>query len=86
MRIYNIYILLLAIIVMLTTVILSVAGQVSLDLYFSIYLIEYLVLTLLFIHFNPRARRAVNFTGYLLFGGFVIIVAGKALDVIGVLP
>jgi hypothetical protein len=80
-RLYNIYIILLAAIFMLTTIVLSLS-KASLDLYFSMYLIEYLVLTLLFTYLNPRARRILNFAGYVLFAGFTVIVALKVVDIL----
>lgn len=86
MRIYNVYIILLALFFMLTTFILSLSDQSSWDLYFSLYLIVYLIFTLLFTYLNPRARRLSNVTGYLLFAGFALIVASKVLSLLGVLP
>ena len=82
MRIYNRYILWLTALFMLTTVILSAYGQKRLDIYFSVYLIEYLVLTLLYVYFNPRARRVLNAVGYVLFLGFMSIVVTKVLEIL----
>ena len=81
MRLYNRYILSLTLLFMLTTVIIS-ATERSLDFYFSIYLIECLVLTLLFSQINPRARRGLNSIGYVLFGGFLIMVGIKVIEII----
>ena len=67
---------------MLTTVIISVSGEAGLDLHFSLYLIEYLVVTLLFVYFNPRARRILNNTGYVLFAGFMVIVGERVLRIL----
>jgi len=67
---------------MLTTVILSASGENRLDLYFSIYLIECLILTLLFGYFNPKARRGLNVIGYVLFIGFMFIVAVKVVEIL----
>jgi len=81
-RIYNRYILWLTALFMLTTVILSAYGQKRLDIYFSVYLIEYLVLTLLYVYLNPRARRVLNAVGYVLFLGFMFIVVTKVLEIL----
>ena len=81
MRIYNRYIISLAFLFILTTVTLSVSDQ-SLDVYFSVYLVECLAVTLLFSHINPRARRGLNRIGYVLFVGFLILVAVKVVEVI----
>lgn len=82
MRTYNRYILWLAALLMLTTVILSAYGQKRLDIYFSVYLVEYLVLTLLYVYLNPTARRALSAVGYVLFLGFMFIVVTKVLEIL----
>lgn len=82
MRIYNSFILILGAILLLTTVILSIGGEKRLDLYFSIYLVEYLTLSLLFVHLNPRARRVLNILLYILLPGFALIVALKVAEIL----
>ncbi|MFH1484668.1 MAG: hypothetical protein ABIH46_01225 [Chloroflexota bacterium] len=86
MRTYNIYIILLSLLFMLTTVILSLFDQASFGLYFSMYVMEYFVLTLLFTYLNPKARRLLNITACLLFVGFGLLVATQTIAVLGVLP
>ena len=81
MRLYNRYIISLTLLFMLTTVLLSISEQ-SLDLYFSIYLIECLIVTLLFSHLNPEARRALNGIGYVLFSGFLILVGIEVVEIL----
>jgi len=80
-KIYNRYIIWLTLIFMLSTVILSVSQQ-SLDVYFSVYLIECLAITLLFSHLNLRAREGVNRVGYVLFCGFMVLVAAKVVEIV----
>lgn len=82
MRIYNRFILLLTLCFTLTTVILSLGNERRLDLYFSLYLIEYLVLSLLFVSLNPKARRVVDIMGYILFPGFIAIVVIKVAEIL----
>ena len=82
MRIYNRYILSLTLLFTLTTVMLSLSGQNQLDLYFSVYLIECLVLTSLFVYLNPKAMKRVNAIWYVLFGGFIVIVALKVMEIL----
>lgn len=82
MRLYNTYILSLAVLLTLTTIILSACGQSQLDLYYSIYLIEGLVLTELYVYLNPKARRGLNIVGYMMFGGFMVIVAMKVMEIL----
>lgn len=72
MKIYNRYIITVALLLLLSTVILILVGQNSLDTYFTVYVIEALVVTELFIYFNNKARRALTFVSTLLFGGFTI--------------
>ena len=83
MKIYNRYILWLASLFLLTTVILAAFGQQQLDLYFSVYLIEGLALTELFVYLNPRARRGLNWVSYLLFAGFLGIVTAEVIRILG---
>ena len=52
------------------------------DVYFAVNIIAYLVITLLYVYINPRARRALDSIGYMLFGGFLIIVAVKVMDIL----
>ena len=82
MKVYNRYILWLAGLFALTTVILAAYGQRQLDVYFSLYLIESLALTLLYVHLNPRARRGLNLVGYVLFAGFMGIVIMKVMEIL----
>jgi len=82
LRIYNRFILLLTLCFTMTTVVLSLGGERRLDLYFSLYLIEYLVLSLLFVSLNPKARKVVDILGYILFPGFVAIVVIKVVEIL----
>jgi hypothetical protein len=66
----------------LTAVILSLIGVNRLDLYYSIYLIEALVVTELYIYLNPRAKKGLNTVIYLLFGGFLLIVVWEVVRIL----
>jgi len=81
-RVYDRYILFMAILFMLTTVILSVVSNSSLDLYWTIYIIEALVLTELYVYLNPKARRGLNRISYVLFAGFILIVAKNVMGIL----
>jgi hypothetical protein len=63
-------------------VILALIGENRLDFYYSIYLIEALVVTELYIYLNPRARRGLNVVTYLLFGGFLLIVVREVVKIV----
>lgn len=67
---------------MLTTVALSTYGPSGLDLYVSLYILEYFILTLLHSPFNLRAQKIIDTTGYVLFAIFVIIVTLKVLEIL----
>lgn len=66
----------------LTTFALSFFTASGLDLFVSLYIVEYFVLTLLHSPFNPRAQKTINLIGYALFGVFMVIVALKVLQIL----
>jgi len=74
-RIYNRYIVSLALLLSLTTVIMAAYGQDRLDVYFTVYLIETLALTEIYVYLTPKARKGLNLITGVLFIGFVGIVA-----------
>ncbi len=82
MKIYDKYILILAGLLLATTVIVAALGEAQLDLYFSIYVIEALVLTELYVYLNPKAKRGLNKVNYALFAGFLVIVAAKVVEIL----
>ena len=82
MKIYNSYILITALVLLLTTTILIATGQTSLNVYYIAYIIEALIITELFVYFNAKARRGLTFISAVLFGGFLLIAS---LEVIRIL-
>jgi len=72
LKLYNRYILTVALILLLTTVILIGLGQNALDVYFSVYIIEALLVTEIYAYFNNKARRGLSYVSTILFGGFLI--------------
>ena len=85
MRPYNRYLMALAAVLSLSTTVFAAYGVQQLDTYFSLYMIEYLVITMLFAYLHPRARRALDSISYLLFGGFLAIVAAKVVAILHLL-
>jgi hypothetical protein len=71
-KVYNRYILSVALLLLLTTVILVGTGQSSLDIYYTVYVLEALVITELYAYFNNKARRGLTYVSTMLLGGFVI--------------
>jgi hypothetical protein len=76
------YIFSLAITYALTTFALSFYIASGLDLFVSMYIVEYFVLTLLHSPFNTKTQKTTNLIGYFLFGIFIIIVALKVLEIL----
>jgi len=81
-KIYNRYILTVAVLLLLTTVILIATGQNSLDIYYTSYVIEALIVTELYIYFNNKARRGLNLVSILLFGGFAVALCLQVLKIL----
>ncbi|MFC2002712.1 hypothetical protein ACFLV4_02025 [Chloroflexota bacterium] len=82
MKIYNSYIIIVASLLLLTTVILVALGQGSLDIYYTIYIIEALFVTEIYVYFNAKARRGLNLVTYILFGGFLGSVALQIVKIL----
>lgn len=82
MKIYNSYILITALLLLLTTIILMVIGQTSLDAYYITYIIEALVITELYVYFNTKAHRGLNIVSAVLFGGFLFIISLEVIKIL----
>ena len=82
MKIYNNYILIIAVLLLLTTVILVATGQNSLDIYYTVYIIEALIVTELYVYFNAKARRGLNLVSTILFGGFLVVVSLQVIRIL----
>ena len=82
MRIYNKYVVSLLLSACLINTLLAFWSQNDLEIYFIINIIAYLVITLLYVYLNPRARRALNTIGLVLFSGFMVIVTLKTIEIL----
>jgi hypothetical protein len=82
LKIYNRYVITVAVALLVTTLLLIIAGQALLDLYFSIYVIEALIVTELFIYFSKKSRRALNIISILLFGSFAFVFCLQVLKAV----
>jgi hypothetical protein len=76
------YLLSLAITYGVTNFLLAL-NSASLDLYVSVFIVEYFVLTLLNSPLYPKAQKLTSLIGYVLFGVFILIVALKVLEILG---
>jgi len=81
-RLYNSYIITVALTLLLTTVILIALGQNSLNIYYTIYLMEALIITELYAFLNSRARRQLTIVGSILFGGFAFVLCWSIIEIL----
>jgi len=82
LRIYNKYIISLVLASCLINTLLAFYGQNDLVIYFVVNVIAYLAITLLYAYLSPRARRALNTIGVVLFAGFMVTVAIKLVEIL----
>jgi hypothetical protein len=84
MRIYNRYLIILAVIFCIIDIVLASFNLQDISAYFIGNVIAYLVVTLLFVHFNHQARRALSVVSVILLTGFGFIAAVKIMDILTV--
>lgn len=82
MKIYNNYIITVALVLLLTTVVMVALGQNSLSLYYTVYIIEALIITELHVYFNNKARRGLTLVSTTLFGGFLIVLCLQVIKLL----
>jgi uncharacterized membrane protein YgdD (TMEM256/DUF423 family) len=62
--------------------VLAFLGQNDLTLYFTLNIIAFLVITLLYVYLNPRARGALNIIGVVFFAGFMVVLVLKITEIL----
>lgn len=82
MKVINHYLISLTIATCLIDVIIAVARQNDLALYLTANIIVFLVVTLLHVYLNKRAKRSLNLIALVLFTGFIAIVLIKVVNVL----
>lgn len=82
MKIINRYLIALILAAAIINVFLAVLQQNDLSVYFVVNVIAYLIITLLHVYFNPKARRALNVVTIVLFAGFMVVVAIKVFEIL----
>jgi hypothetical protein len=82
MRVYNSFIVSLALVFAIITAIMAAYGVDKLDSYFALYTITLLVMTTLYMVFSRKARRALSLVGMVAFGGFLVVVALKVFEIL----
>jgi len=81
-KIYNRYVITVSLFLLLTTIILIATGQNSIDLYFTVYVIEALAITELYVHINNKARRGLTYVSTILFGGFAVALCLQIIKIL----
>jgi uncharacterized membrane protein YhhN len=61
---------------------LALWGTEDIQLYYIANLVAFLIITLLYVYLNPRARGALSVLTLIFFSGFAVIVIFKILDVL----
>ena len=82
MKIFNNLLITLAIAFAVLNGILAFLGQNDIAVYFIVNAIAYLIITLLYVYLNPRARGALNSVSAVVFAGFLVIVALKVIAIL----
>ncbi len=82
MRIYNNYILTVAMLLLVTTPILVAMGQNSLEVFYTVFIIEALVVTELYVYLSGKVRRQLNLVSAILFGYFSLIVLANIVKIL----
>lgn len=82
MTVYSRYLLTVAVVLPISTVVLAAYSVQQLDAYLSLYVLEYLVISVLFAYVHPRGKRVLDGVGIVLFMGFLAIVAVKVADIL----
>jgi hypothetical protein len=83
MKIADRYIFSLTLTYSFTTFFISFFSGSTLDVYISVYTVEYFIITLLHSQFNSQSKKIMNSTGYVLFSIFILIIAFKVIEIIG---
>ena len=81
-KIYNGYILITALVLLLTTIILIATGQTLLNVYYTTYILEALIITELFVYFNAKVRRGLTLISAVLFGGFLFVASLEVIKIL----
>jgi len=82
-RVFNQYLWFLVLAAFLINAVLAFTRQQDLTLYFTVNVLAYLVITVLHAYFSPRARRLLSTVAIVLFGGFLIVLIIKVMEVLG---
>ncbi len=82
MRVYNSFIVILAILFAIITISLSALGVDSIDVYFTGYAMALIVQSALYLYFTPKARRALSLVSLAAAAGFMALISLKLFDML----
>jgi hypothetical protein len=82
LRIDNRYLIFLVLVSCLLDIFLALAKQNDIAVYFTANVIAFLTLTVLFVFFNPKTRRALSLVSVVYLAGFLIVVTLKILAIL----
>ena len=81
MRIYNRYLTFLVLVSCLIDIFLAFVKQNDIAVYFTLNVIAYLTITMLFIFFSPKTRRILSVVSVVYLAGFMVVVTLKILGI-----
>jgi uncharacterized membrane protein YhhN len=61
---------------------LAYAKQTDIAVYFTVSVIAYLIITVLFIYLSPRTRKALSVVSIVFLAGFMVVVILKVMEVL----
>ena len=82
MRIYDRYLIFLVLISCLIDIFLAFVKQNDITVYFTINVIAYLTITVLFIFFSPKTRRILSVVSVIFLAGFIVVVILKIMNIL----
>lgn len=82
MRLYNSFIVTLALLFAAITGVMSAYRVEKLDAYFAAYTLALLLLTALYMTFNRKSQRALSVVGIVAFGGLLVLIALKMFEML----
>ncbi len=83
MRIYNLYIISLSGVLLLSSVVMTAMNADSLSNYYSVFTLEAFCITELFVHLDPKAKRGLGVVSVLMFTAFLIALGIQTQRILG---
>jgi hypothetical protein len=80
--IYNRYLIFLVLVSCLIDFFLAFVKQNDIAVYFTLNVIAYLTITVLFVCFSPKTRRILSAVSVVYLAGFIVVVALKIINIL----